>query len=148
MILRDAIARTQAREISPPRQEIAATNASSHFGDLRGRSTCQAGNGPIDQTTAGLKVWRRATVKRPTLEKPPRRSAHRYRSYHARTSPRIRMWKHVVPFWEKRTSQRWIFVPAVFLKLFSISIYLWHILRIKFHFWIYWASAKVLMGFL
>jgi len=101
MIFRNAIAHT--REIFPPRQEIAATNASSHFGDLRGRSTCQAGNGPIDQTTAGLKVWRRATVKRPTgpLEKPPRKRAHRYRSYHARTSPRIlfsRMWQHMVPF--------------------------------------------------
>lgn len=91
MIFRNAIGYTRAREISPPRQEIAATNASSHFGDLRGRSTCQAGNGPIDQTTAGLKVWRRATVKRSTgpLEKPSRRRAHRYRSYYARTILRI-----------------------------------------------------------
>lgn len=54
------------------REEIAGANTSSHFGDLRERSTCQAGNGPIEQTKAASK----SGVARPwngqsLLEKPP-----------------------------------------------------------------------------
>lgn len=58
--------RACTRNLFPAARNRGNKRESSHLGDLRGRSTCQAGNGPIDQTTAVLKVWRRATVKRPT----------------------------------------------------------------------------------
>lgn len=54
------------------REGIAGANTSSHLDDLRERWTCQAGNGPIEQTRAASK----SGVARPwngqsLLEKPP-----------------------------------------------------------------------------
>lgn len=70
---------------SPQQQEIAATNASSHLGDLRGRSTCQAGNGPDrpdhgraqslasrDRETPSGPAWKTATKESASLSVLPR----------------------------------------------------------------------------
>lgn len=121
---------------SPQRQEIAATNASSHLGDLRGRSTCQAGNGPDrpdhgraqslasrDRETPNGPAWKTTTKKNASLSVLPRSNDFAHP-----------VWPHVgthTGYPKKRCASRT-----------TASFHSWHDSRI-FHFFTLWRNGNV-----